>query len=686
MLVVSQLIQQLRQCATFNPASQVAPAVVLWTDKDGQWKKAMPYIKEQLPELIELVEPDGFYQPDKRIGPAIWVKCIVAGTLEENLIPEGKTPILYMPGVERKDLRAIESCPERLQPLAELQYRGCWWVYNTAGRDWSVSAFLTNPAVGIEFDIAKDKRTQEAIVQILPELLETPIDKLQGRKLQADDFYALVMDDLPRDILSWLNNPHEKQELWQGSKWDVFSTSCFNQYGFKADSSDIESALHLLCQAEHAWQPVWARFADTAINLPNLLEQLKRIAFDGLSAVNPENYLSENIRDDQDIEATFKRVSTQDRQAIKAALEQIWHTQAARQSWLWTRLGYSPWLEILREVMTVLTHTERVYSGSTPESMAQHYQEQFWQVDAAVLKAMAKAKDIHQQETLAQVLSVIYTPWLEQTTLNFQQLVETQYYPGHNQVNEPSGNYRTASHVLFFVDGLRFDTAKWLEQKLVDVGLSSHLSTRWAALPSLTATAKAAVTPVVDLLKGQLDNAYFKPVVADTDAEFSSHQLKKLLAENGWQYLDGLETGDPQGLAWVQTGDLDNLGHAQQRKLPLFIEGVLNDVVSRIRALVDAGWGKVTIVTDHGWLWVPDGLPSADLHKSLGKNRQRRCAILKDNVQHDGLVMPWFWNPDVSIAMAPGISAFVAGDHYNHGGLSLQECLTPTLVVTINNA
>ncbi|MCY1457726.1 hypothetical protein D9M71_750460 [compost metagenome] len=31
--------------------------------------------------------------------------------------------------------------------------------------------------------------------------------------------------------------------------------------------------------------------------------------------------------------------------------------------------------------------------------------------------------------------------------------------------------------------------------------------------------------------------------------------------------------------------------------------------------------------------------------------------------------------------MAPGASAFLAGRHYDHGGLSLQECLTPILEV-----
>jgi len=31
--------------------------------------------------------------------------------------------------------------------------------------------------------------------------------------------------------------------------------------------------------------------------------------------------------------------------------------------------------------------------------------------------------------------------------------------------------------------------------------------------------------------------------------------------------------------------------------------------------------------------------------------------------------------------MAPGIGSFIAGKHYDHGGLSLQECLTPWIEI-----
>ena len=41
----------------------------------------------------------------------------------------------------------------------------------------------------------------------------------------------------------------------------------------------------------------------------------------------------------------------------------------------------------------------------------------------------------------------------------------------------------------------------------------------------------------------------------------------------------------------------------------------------------------------------------------------------------------WFWANDVRIACPSGIDCFIAGKEYNHGGLSLQECLVLQLSI-----
>ena len=44
--------------------------------------------------------------------------------------------------------------------------------------------------------------------------------------------------------------------------------------------------------------------------------------------------------------------------------------------------------------------------------------------------------------------------------------------------------------------------------------------------------------------------------------------------------------------------------------------------------------------------------------------------------------MPWRWSADIRVALPQGIGSYKSNKEYTHGGLSLQECFTPELVVT----
>lgn len=304
--------------------------------------------------------------------------------------------------------------------------------------------------MGLGLELAKDKKTLDAIIQVLPDILETPAERLQGKKLTADEFYAIVLNDPAKDILGWLNNPTDKEAQWLGSKWDIFSQSCGQNYGFTPMHSDLSQPLSLLCEAEGVWSDVWQRFLDTASNLPVLLRSLAEVEPSDL-AFEAERYLSENSRGELAIEHELKALKDQLRKDVKATVERLWHEQSGRQSWIWTTLGLSVWLSILSELKAVLEHTEIPFNGSTPQAMAEFYQERFWLADAAAIAAMAKTRDIHQQEVIADVLTIIYTPWLEQVTLNFQTLVEQKGYPGDNQIEESTAHYSAGSEVIFLL-------------------------------------------------------------------------------------------------------------------------------------------------------------------------------------------------------------------------------------------
>ena len=85
----------------------------------------------------------GAYAPAERRGPVIWLKCVVEGTLPDATPEQGTTPVIYLPEVGLRTLRATDDCDVALQPLVKLQYRGAVWRQRN-GRDWTVEAFLAS--------------------------------------------------------------------------------------------------------------------------------------------------------------------------------------------------------------------------------------------------------------------------------------------------------------------------------------------------------------------------------------------------------------------------------------------------------------------------------------------------------------------------------------------------------------
>ena len=142
------------------------------------------------------------------------------------------------------------------------------------------------------------------------------------------------------------------------------------------------------------------------------------------------------------------------------------------------------------------------------------------------------------------------------------------------------------------------------------------------------------------------------------------------------------ETGDARpdnARAWTEYGEFDRLGHSLQVKMAAHIEEQLELLLERVKGLFEAGWKGVRVVTDHGWLLVPGGLPKADLPKYLAMSRWARCASIKDSSHVEVPVAGWSWNPQERFAYPPGVHSFVAGQEFAHGGASLQECLVPVV-------
>lgn len=74
MRLLDHLVQAIRGAAVFNPEVEVGPVCILWPDHARQWADVIPTLQGAIPELLVL----GDYAPDRRTGPAIWLRCVLA--------------------------------------------------------------------------------------------------------------------------------------------------------------------------------------------------------------------------------------------------------------------------------------------------------------------------------------------------------------------------------------------------------------------------------------------------------------------------------------------------------------------------------------------------------------------------------------------------------------------------------
>jgi hypothetical protein len=158
--------------------------------------------------------------------------------------------------------------------------------------------------------------------------------------------------------------------------------------------------------------------------------------------------------------------------------------------------------------------------------------------------------------------------------------------------------------------------------------------------------------------------------------------LRSLLEEEGIQILKGADTGNPTGSAWTDTGDLDTRGHEFGISLVHELDDEIRKIADRIVKLLAAGWNQVTVVTDHGWLLLHGGLEKNSLvHQATVEVRKGRCARVKAGADAAVPTVPWYWDHNVRIAVANGITCFTENQQYEHGGVSPQECFVPRMTV-----
>ena len=676
--VIEALVESLEAAAKYNPNDVVHPYAVLWTDHDAQWQPIIPQLRRLLPQLLTF----GEYQPDRRIGPAIWLRSVVDRGLPEIELQDGVTPIVYLAGVSRQELRAVQECPDSLKPLVELQYRGACWTQKN-GKDWTVEAFLVSEG-GLGLDVARDATTRRAMLGALAELATTSVDRLKGKHLEAEDFDKLFSDDPAKDLLVWLSEPEAVKSGWNSGRWSAFKSRCKADFKFDPDKDGELVGAELLGRREDPWAAVWERFTESPALYPGVPELLNKAMPSDLF-IEPSSWPQINENEEAALRQSLLALEESTPTKARERILELDMSHGPRREWVWAKLGQARLANALGHLAQLAKGAATKLGGASTAEMAKLYIDAAWEVDSAALSAMATVTSSADAQAVSKALNAVYRPWLESAAEHLQTLAEKDPMPGHDGQGLEDLLVESGGLVLF-ADGLRFDVSQRLVERMRSKGWSVTLSTRWAGLPTVTATAKPAVSPVTKGIKGLSLGEDFLPATADGEQPLTTDRFRKLLTTAGYQYLRAVESGDSSGRGWTENGELDKLGHSLQGRLAGRVEEQVDLLLERIEFLLDSGWREIRVVTDHGWLWLPGGLPKVDLPKYLTASRWARCAAIKGGSKVEVPTVKWHWNAHERVAVAPGIACFGAGNEYAHGGLSLQESLVPVIRVTAGEA
>jgi hypothetical protein len=650
-----------------------APAAVLWTDTDGQWAELVARLRGEVPFLFTL----GDYDAARRTGPAIWLRCIVDRTLTDVWPRQAGTPVVYLPRVERQQLRAAGDCPPELQPLVELQYRGTVW-HQRNGRDWTVEAFLTS-ADGCGLELAKDQMTKAAMMRVLPRLADLPLDALRGRRLTAADFDQLAVPDHQRDLLLWMHDPSGFRASHSDTEWIAFCNLVLASYGISPEDDGVAEAAKRFLEGHGQWALLWQRFFEAPQRYRGISKLLREPLTGQGILVDRAKLPVENEEDERRLRTELTKVASMRHIEACERVLALESEHGARRGWVWRYLGESPYAELLQPLARLADGARKGLSWTSVEEISESYAADGWRCDDAALEALASSHSQAQHEVIAGVLRAVYLPWLDQVARQMQEALARS----EGKLDTRATSALEPVTCLLFADGLRFDLAARLQARFESRGVMSRLTHRLGAVPSVTATAKPLATNVVDAIAGG-DATDFTPSFRDTSQPVTALRLRERLAARNVDVLDADQLSLPSSetaSGWVEVGHLDELGHKLGDTLAQHVERELDRLEEAVMVLLDAGWRRVRVVTDHGWLLLPGGLPKIELPHYLVASRWARCASVRAGATPQVATHPWYWNPNVRIASPPGAGAYVAGTTYAHGGISPQECVVPELTV-----
>ncbi len=385
------------------------------------------------------------------------------------------TPILYLPGVSRQDLRAVESCPEHLKPIAELQYRGVIWSQINA-KDWTILAFLKSDQGGLGLDVAQDNDTRRAMQLALYRFLDEDIELLKGKRLDKDYFNTLLTGGDPvKDLLLWLDQGDAFKVGRGENEWAAFVEICKSQFAFNPEKDGALIGATKLATRAGPWQSVWERYCEAPKRYPNIPKQIRKCKMPELTlysnAASHGGWPQWNEMQEKGLRRQLISLQKYPPHEAREKIPKLDKMHKDRRHLVWTELGESALALALEHLTALAEITANSLAAGEIDDLIAIYRTSGWRADDAVLSALDCVTRDDDLEAIQSVVRTVYLPWMEESARYLQKIVDQQGYPGGTNVeHQPPGV--KPGECLLFVDGVRFDVAKRLSDLMSDKGLT----------------------------------------------------------------------------------------------------------------------------------------------------------------------------------------------------------------------
>ena len=570
----------------------VKPEVILWPDPERQWAEVIADLQSKMPQLLIF----GNYDPSKKQGPAIWIKCMVARNLPEANWIEGTIPVIYLPGVAKNDLRNVEAAGFNIQPLLEYQYTGTLFTQEN-GKEWTILAFVENSISGLGFQVAKDVATKYALKHALPTIFQDD-DVFTGKSvIDAEYINNKLMPDIIPSILKWMCKGDAFLQNMELGKRNVFISLCKSQYDFEPDHKNIKAIAEKFGSQRNSWKQAWLMYANAPHKYPEI-ENLLRFAKpedlgSGMFALPSESWPQVNEQKEEELNKGLEKASKLQPKEASVLLNTLEQNHCERRNWVWCELGHTPLADALQHLTRMAIKSTETFPSSSIEELRNYYVTSGYEVDQAMRKSLAAVKSEKDKTLIKSLIHSIYKPWLESVTTKFQKLIEKDASPFSGQV----ANIETESFVLF-VDAFRFELAEEFCQHLIIQKYKVSLETNWSAIPSLTPTSKTNASPIAAMVSLTSDIKDFRPQL-QSGKDLQTEVFRDALVTKGFKFVFSPCDIRPDFNCWQEIGYIDKKGHEEQSGMVKRVEELFEQVQEVLDVAFEKGIKRIKIVTYH---------------------------------------------------------------------------------------